>query len=175
VDANLAVVTALAGVAEVDVDGFSTTALGVLDCGTLLLARSALLADAAVLHLVVEVEVGIVVNRDVDVGDGETLLLLVAAEGSRLLLATLVGDGLLSEVALRDVVPLAELLGGALPVTAEVEVVVLAWLVAVVEVGPVVATLLLLGTFVVVVPRGVVVGSLTVPVGSDLLGGQAGD
>lgn len=172
-EANLAVLATLAGVAEVDIDGLGTTALGVLDCGTLLLARSALLADAAILHLVVEVEVGIVVNGDIDVSNGETLLLLVAAERSRLLLAALVGDGLVSEGALRDVVTLAELLGGALPVTAEVEVVVLAGLVTVVEVRPVVATLLLVGTLVVVVLGGVVVGSLTVPVGGDLLGGQA--
>lgn len=174
-EANLTVLTALAGVSEVDVDGFGTTALGVLDGSTILLARSSLLANAAILHLVVEVEIGIVVNRHIDVSDGETLLLVAAAEGSWLLLATRVGDGLGSEGALRDVVTLAEFLGGAGPVASEVEVVVLAGLVTVAEVAPVVATLLLVGTFVVVVLGSVVVGRLTVPGCSNLLGREAGN
>lgn len=172
-EADLAVVFALAGVAEVDIDALSTTALGVLDGGTLLLARRALLADAAVLHLVVEVKFDIVVDGDIDVSDGETLLPAVAAEGSRLLLAARVGHGQTSKSALGNVVTLANVLGRARPGTTEVEAIILAGLVTVLEVGPVVATLLLVGAFVVVVSGSVEVGSLAVPVCGDLLGSKA--
>lgn len=173
-ETNLAVVTALTGVTQIYINRLSTTTLCVLNGGTLLLAGRALLADAAVLHLVMEVKFGIVVNRDVDVSNGKSILLVFAAEGGRLFLTTLVGDGLGSEGALRDMVTLSKLLGGARPVGAEVEIVVLAGLIAVIEIAPVVSTLLLVGTLVVVVLGSVVVGRLTVPVGSNLLGGKAG-
>lgn len=108
-EADLTVLSALATVAKVDINRLSTTALGVLDSGTVLLAGRAMLADGAVLHLVVEVEVDIVVDGDVNMSDGETFLPLVAAESSWLVFAALVGDGLRSKRALGKMVTLVEL------------------------------------------------------------------
>lgn len=184
-EANVAVLLVLTVLAlalttawgEIDLDRLSTTALGVLHSRTLLLARGTLLASRAVRHLVVEVKVGIVLGRDLELGRGETILLALAREGSGLLLAALVVDALAAKSALGEMVTLAVVASLALPAAAEVKVAVVAVAgrVAVVEVVPGVTALLLLGTLVVVVLRRLVVVGVAVPGGCDLLDSQPGD
>lgn len=172
--AALLLLLALAAL-EVDLDGLGTTALGVLDGGSALGAGLGLLAGGSVTHLVVELEISIVIDGDIDLLDGETILLLVVAGD---LGGLLLGDGVLHALAvegtLGHVVALAEAVGAG-PATAELEVSVVEVLLAILEVRPVETLALLVGTLVVVVLGSVVSGSLTVPGGGDLLGSQPRD
>lgn len=111
------------------------------------------------------------VDRNVDVSNGEAIL-LITTERSWLFLAAFAGKHLAAKSTLGNVVTPAELALAA-PAVAKVEVVIFAWLVTVTEIRPVIAALLLVGTLVVVVLRSVVVGSLTVPVSGDVLGSKA--
>jgi len=159
----------------VNLDGLGTTALGVLDSGSALLAGLGLLAGGSVTHLVVELEVSIVINGDINLLDGETILLLVAGEGSGLLLGDGVLDALAVERALGYMVTFAELVGAS-PSATELEVSVVEVLLAILEVCPVETFVLLVGALVVVVLGSVVTRGLTVPGGgSDLLGSQTRD
>lgn len=96
-ETDLALLVRLVVLGEVDVDRLSTTTLGVLDGGSGGLAGSDLPTLGTILHCVVKLKVNIVLNRDVDVCDGETRLSLITAERSRLLLAYFVLDALGSE------------------------------------------------------------------------------
>jgi hypothetical protein len=147
---NLAIgLLTLVAATEVDINWLCTTTLGVLDSRTVLLARHVLLfALGAVVHCVVKVDLDVKLNGNVDSGDTETVLPLVAAKGSGLLLAALVLDGLVAKCALGEQVTLADWVG-AFPVLGEVEVAVLEVGVAVLEVRPVETALLLVAALVV--------------------------
>jgi hypothetical protein len=180
VETNLAFVTALlVVVTKVNIDGLGTTTLSVLDSGTLLLARSDVLANRLVRHLVVELEVTVELDGDLNLGDGETLLPLAAVERSWDVLLDRVLSTPGVEGPLGQVVPLAEAVGTAPSFVArasmEVEVAILAEVIAVLQVAPVETTLLLVRAVVVVVLGGVEAAGVTVPGGSHLLGGQPGD
>jgi hypothetical protein len=115
-----------------------------------------LLADRTILHLVVELKLSIELGRDIHVGDGESALL--AAERSRRVLLNSVLDALVSESPLGKAIALSERVG-ALPSVGEVEVTVVGDISAILEIGPVETTLLLVGTLVLAV-----VGSLEIVV-----------
>jgi hypothetical protein len=150
--ANLALgLRTLEATAKVDVDCLSTTALRVLNGRTVLLARHGLLfAQRAIVHCVVEVDLNVKLNGNVDSCDTETILPLVAAKCSWLLLAALVRDGLVAKSSLREHVALADRVG-AFPVLGEIEVAVLEVGVAILEVRPVETALLLVAALVVCV------------------------
>jgi hypothetical protein len=170
---NLAAFLALLVVmAEVDIYGFGTSALGVLDDGALLLAGRDLLAGRSILHTVVEMEVAIELDRHLELVHGEALA-LVAREGCRSFFLHSVLDTLAAEGPLREGITLAEAVG-ARPSSLEGEVVI-GVEVAGGQVSPAVATLLLVRALVVGVVGVLEAGSITVPGGSDLLGSQAGD
>ncbi|KAI9163473.1 Acyl-CoA ligase AFT1-1 [Paramyrothecium foliicola] len=142
----------LVGVDEADL--LSTTALGVVDGGTTGRALLGLLASRAVGHVVVELHAAVELDGDVELLDGEVLVLtaLSALERGSLLLvgATLTADDTSTEgtrskeITLREVI----LRGPAL----EVEAVILLDL-TIGEVLPVPSLLLLVLALVVVVAR----------------------
>jgi hypothetical protein len=70
-------------------DRNGTTTLSVLDDGTTSIARDAVLANRAVRHVVVAVNVGVVGGRDMHLGDGE--LVLLAAASNRKATSAVVG------------------------------------------------------------------------------------
>jgi hypothetical protein len=147
---NLAIgLLTLVAATKVDIDWLCTTTLGVLDGGAVLLARDLLLfAQRTVGHCVVEVDLNVKLDGNIDGGDTETVLPLVAAKGSRLLLAALVRDRLVTKCALGEQVTLADWVG-AFPVLGEVEVAVLEVGVAILEVRPIETALLLVAALVV--------------------------
>lgn len=63
-------------------DLLSTTALAVLDYGSARLARSSVLASSSVLHLVVELDIGVLGHRDLVLIDGEVLIRTTGQAGS---------------------------------------------------------------------------------------------
>jgi hypothetical protein len=165
---NLAVIfVSFMALSKVHLDLTSATTLGVLDNGSVLLARSDVLADGVVGHLVMELDISVVLDGDLHLLDGEAFLLALAVEGSRLVLANLVLDALGLEGSLGQVVPLAKAVG-ALPTSLEFEVVITLE-VTLRDILPVVPILLLVGTLIVVVLWSIEVARMTVPSGSHLL------
>jgi hypothetical protein len=125
-----------------DLDGFGTTALGVLDGLSVLVARGALLASGSVGHPIEDLDVDLLVSGDINVANGEVL---VTADFVGGLLGDLCGNALGVEGTLLNLIALA--LDGTAGPPLEVEVLVLVEA-ARVEVGPVKALLLLWWTFV---------------------------
>ena len=123
-ETNFTVISALlVVVAEVNINLYSTAALGVLDSGSVLLARSNVLADRLVRHLVVEFDIAVEFNGNLNLLDTESVLPLLAIEGCWLIFANFVCDTLGVERALGERVTLAELVLTA-PTASEVEVAV---------------------------------------------------
>jgi hypothetical protein len=158
---------------KVDVDGFSTSTLRVLDSGSVLLARDWLLfAGRTIVHRVMEIDLDIKFNGHVDCGDTETILPLVTTKRSRLRFAAFVLDGLATKCPLGECVAFADWVG-AFPVFRKVEVTILKVGVAVLEIGPVESTLLLVATLVVRVLWRLERLTRDTPGSSYLLGGNA--
>ena len=123
-ETNFAVVSALlVVVAEVNINLYSTTALGVLNNGSILLARSNVFAGRLVRHLVVEFDIAVEFNGNLNLLDTESILPLFAIEGCWLIFANFVCDTLGAERTLGERVTLAELVLTA-PTASEVEVAV---------------------------------------------------
>lgn len=119
-----------------------------------------------------KINLAVELDRDVDGGDTETVLPLVAAERRRLVLGALVGDGLVAKRALGQGITLAKGVA-ALPVLGEIKVAVLEVAVTVLEIAPVEATLLLVAALVVgVLGRGEGLSS-EAPGCSHSVGGEA--
>lgn len=144
-----------------DGDVLSTTTLGVLDVGTGLLARSAVLASRAIGHAVVELQVAVELGGHLEATNGGLLdVLAVAAEVGGLLMVMMgnTADALVLEAegAGSKLVTLGELVlaGEALPVEATVALEGAGGEILPVETGD-----LLLGTLVVGVGRAVEGGS----------------
>lgn len=170
-EANLAVLSVLlVVVSQVYFYLSRTTALGVLNNRPFLLAGCDLLADGSVLHLVMKLKVGIVLDRNLNLLDREALLLVFAVEDSWLFLLYLVFDALRVEAPLSEVVPLAKGLI-TLPAPLEIEVLI-SGEVTLGDILPVVAFLLLVCALVVVVLRGIEAPSVAVPGSTNLLGSE---
>lgn len=138
-------------------------------------AAGVLLALGAVGHVVVHLQVGVKLDRDIDVGDGETRCTLIARERSGLILADSVLDHLRSKCTASEVVTLAKRVGAA-PAAGEVKVAIFEVLVAGLEIGPVETTLLLIAALVVVVLWGIKERTgEEIPGCSSLLGSKASD
>lgn len=132
-----------------------------------------MLAQRAISHGVVKVNLAVKLDRDVNGGDTEPVLPLVAAKRSRLVLGTFVDDGLVAKGALGERITLAEGVA-ALPVLGEVKVAVLEVAVSVLEIAPVEAALLLVAALIVGVLRRAEGLSCEAPGGSYSVGGNAG-
>jgi hypothetical protein len=171
-EADLALrLLALIAAAKIYVDRLGTSTLCVLDGGTIFLTGYRLLfAERAICHGVVKINLNIKLNGDIDCGDTEAVLPLVATERSWLVLGALVCDGLVAKGALGEHIALAKRVG-ALPVLGEVEVAVLEVGVTVFDIAPVKTALLFVATLVVCVLRRFERLRRQVPGSGRLLGG----
>jgi hypothetical protein len=92
-ESDLAILTALlVMVPKVDVHFTCTTTLGVLHNCSFFLARSDLLADGVVGHLIVKLKVTVELDRHLDLTNGEAFLFGAAVERSGSLSGDLVLD-----------------------------------------------------------------------------------
>jgi hypothetical protein len=155
-------------------NGLGATALAVFDCGTPARAGRAMLANGAVSHGVVELDIGLNVHCDLELVDGEKVGALAGdAWTAARTLADWASNALLLEAARVQLSALAERVL-AFP-AGEAEAAIRREARTGAQRVPVEATALLVGALVVVVARSIVGLGMHIPGRSGLLRGQSAD